>query len=141
MCSIAVQLDNINNNNLGKYLLNAYYVPSFPDASHGKRVCLQWGRPEFYPCLREIPWRRKRQPSPVILSGEFHGQRSLAACSPRVSKIRHYLWLTLLCARLILLNITEHSQDAHENVLLLSRFYTWGQSASPRLKKCNLLMP
>ena len=30
MCSITVQLDHINNNNLGKYLLNAYYVPSFP---------------------------------------------------------------------------------------------------------------
>ena len=31
---------------------------------------------------REIPWRRKWQPSPVFLPGEFHGQRSLAGYSP-----------------------------------------------------------
>ena len=26
----------------------------------------------------EIPWRRKWQPTPVLLPGESHGQRSLA---------------------------------------------------------------
>ena len=30
----------------------------------------------------EDPWRRKRQPTPVFLPGESHGQRSLAGCSP-----------------------------------------------------------
>ena len=30
----------------------------------------------------EIPWRRKWQPTPVFLHGEFHGQRSLAGYSP-----------------------------------------------------------
>ena len=30
----------------------------------------------------KIPWRRKWQPTPVILPGIFHGQRSLAAYSP-----------------------------------------------------------
>ena len=29
-----------------------------------------------------IPWRRERLPTPVFWPGEFHGQRSLAACSP-----------------------------------------------------------
>ena len=29
-----------------------------------------------------ISWRRKWQPTPVFLPGEFHGQRSLAGCSP-----------------------------------------------------------
>ena len=28
------------------------------------------------------PWRRKRQPTPVFLSGEPHGQRSLVGYSP-----------------------------------------------------------
>ena len=28
--------------------------------------------------FRKIPWRRRWQPTPVFLSGEFHGQRSLA---------------------------------------------------------------
>ena len=30
----------------------------------------------------EDPWRRKWQPTPVFLSREFHGQRSLAGYSP-----------------------------------------------------------
>ena len=30
----------------------------------------------------KIPWRRKWLPTPVFLSGEFHGQRSLAGYSP-----------------------------------------------------------
>ena len=32
--------------------------------------------------LRKIPWRRKRQPTPVFLPGESHGRRSLVAYSP-----------------------------------------------------------
>ena len=36
----------------------------------------------FDPCVRKIPWSRNWQPTPVFLSGEFHGQRSLASCSP-----------------------------------------------------------
>ena len=28
--------------------------------------------------LGKIPWRRKRQPTPVFLPGKFQGQRSLA---------------------------------------------------------------
>ena len=32
--------------------------------------------------VRQIPWRRKRQPTPAFLLGKFHGQRSLAGYSP-----------------------------------------------------------
>ena len=28
----------------------------------------------------EDPWRREWQPTPVVLSGKFHGQRSLVGC-------------------------------------------------------------
>ena len=31
---------------------------------------------------QEDPWRRKWQPTPVFLPGEFHGRRSLAGYSP-----------------------------------------------------------
>ena len=31
-------------------------------------------------------WQRKWQPTPVFLSGEFHGQRSLVGCGPRDAK-------------------------------------------------------
>ena len=37
---------------------------------------------KFDPWVRKIPWRRSRQPTPVFLSGEAHGQRSLAGYSP-----------------------------------------------------------
>ena len=33
-------------------------------------------------CCFMIKWRRKYQPSPVLLGGEFHGQRSQAGYSP-----------------------------------------------------------
>ena len=32
--------------------------------------------------VRKIPWSRKWQPTPKFLLGTFHGQRSLADCSP-----------------------------------------------------------
>ena len=39
-------------------------------------------RCRFSPWLGKIPWRRKWQPTPVLLPEEFHGQRSLAGYSP-----------------------------------------------------------
>ena len=34
-------------------------------------------RPEFDPWVRKSPWSRKRQPTPVFLSRESHGERGL----------------------------------------------------------------
>ena len=31
----------------------------------------------FNPWVRKLPWSRKWQPTPVLLPGKFHGQRSL----------------------------------------------------------------
>ena len=36
----------------------------------------------FDPWVGKMPWRRAWQPIPVLLPGEFHGQRSLAGYSP-----------------------------------------------------------
>ena len=38
----------------------------FPGGSNGS-VCLQCGRPGFDPWIQKIPWRRKWQPTPVVL--------------------------------------------------------------------------
>ena len=46
-----------------------------------ERLCLQCRKPEFNPWMRNISWRRKWQPTPVFLSGESHGQRSLVGYS------------------------------------------------------------
>ncbi|KAM7240998.1 hypothetical protein CapIbe_007570 [Capra ibex] len=40
------------------------------------------GDPGFDPWIRKIPWRTKREPTPVCLPPVFHGQRSLVDSSP-----------------------------------------------------------
>ena len=45
-------------------------------------VCLQCGRPGLDPWVGKILWRRKWQPTPVLLPGKSHGQRSLVGYSP-----------------------------------------------------------
>ena len=54
----------------------------FPGGSDSKSVCLQCGRPRFDLWVRKIPWRRKWQPTPVLLPGKSHARRSLVGCSP-----------------------------------------------------------
>ena len=39
------------------------------------------GRPKFDLCVRKIPWRRKWQPTPVLLPGKSHRQPSLVTYS------------------------------------------------------------
>ena len=52
-----------------------------PGGSDG-RVCLQFRRPGFDPWVRKISWKRKWQPTPVLLPGKSHGWRSLVGYSP-----------------------------------------------------------
>ena len=44
-----------------------------------KRIYLQCRRPRFNPRVGKIPWRREWLPNPVLLPGEFHGQRNLVS--------------------------------------------------------------
>ena len=54
----------------------------FPGGSDGKSICLQCRRPRFDPWVRKIPWRRKWQPTPVLLPGKSHGRRSVIGYNP-----------------------------------------------------------
>ena len=57
----------------------------FPCGTSGKEPdhqCRRYKRLGFDPWVGKIPWKRKWQPTPVFLPGEFHGQRSLVAYSP-----------------------------------------------------------
>ena len=49
--------------------------------------------------VRKILWRRKWQPTPVFLPGEFHGLRSLTGYSPWGCKRVRHDWLTLTSTR------------------------------------------
>ena len=44
--------------------------------------CRRCKRRRFCLGIRKIPWKRKGQPTPVLFSGESHGQRGLAGYSP-----------------------------------------------------------
>ena len=54
----------------------------FPGGSDGKNICLQWRRPRFDSWVGKIRWRSKWQPTPVLLPGKSHGQKSLVGYSP-----------------------------------------------------------
>ena len=56
------------------------YRRDFPGGASGKEPtckCRRHKKPRFYPCLGNIPWSRKWQPTPVFLSWKSHGQRKL----------------------------------------------------------------
>ena len=55
----------------------------------GKKKCRSCKKGGFDPWIRKIPWRRAWQPTPVFLSGESHGRRSLAGYSTGSETIRH----------------------------------------------------
>ena len=57
----------------------------------GKESAFQCRRCRFHPWVGKIPWRRKWQPSLILLPGESHGQRSLAGYSPWSQRVRHIL--------------------------------------------------
>ena len=58
----------------------------FPGSSDGKESACNAGDLGFDPQVGKIPWRRERQPTPVFLLGEVHGQRSLVDYSPQGCK-------------------------------------------------------
>ena len=67
------------------------FKPAFPLSSLTFRASLVaqrvkhlpavW-RPRFDRWVGKIPWRRKWQPTPVLLLGKFHGWKSLVGYSP-----------------------------------------------------------
>ena len=58
----------------------------FPGSSEVKASACNAGDPGLIPGLGRFPWRRKWQPTPVLLPGESHEQRSLVGYSPRGRK-------------------------------------------------------
>ena len=60
-------------------------VVGFPGGPSGKEPtcqCRRHKRCGFDPWVGKIPWRKAWQPTPVFLSGESHGMRSLVSYGP-----------------------------------------------------------
>ena len=56
-----------------------------PGGANGKEAacqCRRHKRPGFDSWVGKIPWRWAWPPTPVLLPGESHGQRSLVGCGP-----------------------------------------------------------
>ena len=55
-------------------------------AQAGKGSAYKAGDLGFDPWVGKIPWRRQWQPTPVLLPGKSHGQRSLVGYNPQCRK-------------------------------------------------------
>ena len=91
------------------------YTWGFPGGSDD-RVCLQCGRPGFDPCVRNIPCRRKQQPTPVFLPGKSHGWKSLAGYSPwgrkeldTTEQLHFHLYINVICGDYIFFSRRDHN--------------------------------
>ena len=82
--------------------------------SDGESSCQSWDEETQ---VGRIPWNRKWQSTPVFLPGKFHGQRSLAGCSPWGHRVRHN-------------RVTKHSRQS-----TLRRLYHQEQE-TPVLLQC-----
>ena len=81
------------------------FLVSAPGGSEGKASACNMGDSGSIPGLGRIPWRRKWQPTPVLLPGISHGRRSLVGYSPWGRKEsdmteRIHFFLTLLLVSL-----------------------------------------
>ena len=58
------------------------FVKGFPGSSDGKESACNLGDQGIDPWVGKIPWKREwKTPTPVFLSGKFHGQGSLVGYS------------------------------------------------------------
>ena len=97
----------------GKMFSNKSLGLGFPGGASGKEPacqCRRHKRHRFDPWVGKTPWRRRWQPTPVILPGESHGQRSLGATVhgvPKSSLCVNCFWDSVLHIRKDSVNIGQ----------------------------------
>ena len=95
-------------------------------------VCVQCGRPSFNPWVGKILWRRKWHPTPVLLPGKSHGQRSLVGYSPcgckelDTTEWLHFLSFFFLNSHKFLIEQSSHSIPTARVI----RYMTWTKKES-----------
>ena len=72
---------------LNKHLQQCFTM--LPGGSEGKASACNAGDGGSIPRSGKIPWRRKRQPTPVLLPGKSHEWRSLVGYSPCGRRVGH----------------------------------------------------
>ena len=86
---VLVNSDIIRQHDLRKTTPGRMVLWVFPGSSDGKESACNVGDPGLTPGSGKIPCRMEWLPTPVFLSGESHGQRSLVGHSPWVFRVRH----------------------------------------------------
>ena len=76
------------------------YIYGLPWWLRQLRIWLQCRRPRFNPWIRKISWRTEWLPTPVFLSGEFHGERSLVGYSSWGHRVGHDLCICYISLHL-----------------------------------------
>ena len=76
-CSNTIHINSNNNN----YIIPGIFRKTYKCLTGKESTCQSW-RCEFDPWIRKITWRRKWQPTLVILPGKSHGQQSQVGYSP-----------------------------------------------------------
>ena len=87
----------------------------------GYSVCLQCGRPGFNPWVGKILWRRKWQPTRVLLPGKSHEWRSVVHYSPwgcKVSDTTERLHFLFICKLSLVRGYDEESNYHNSNKFL-----------------------
>jgi len=64
-------------------------IPRWHSGNKSTCQCRRHEKHRFDPWVGKILWRRKWQPTPVVLPGKFHGRRSLVDYSPWGLKESH----------------------------------------------------
>ena len=93
----------------GLFLVHCIQRQGFPGGATGQEPtcqCRGQKRCWFDPWVRKIPWRRAQKPTPVFLSGKFHGQRSLVDYSLQGHK------------RLVTTKMTKHASRGQRTCAL-----------------------
>ena len=70
------------------YFISPIWYLRFLRWLSGKESTYQYNRHGFDPWVKKIPWRRKLQPTPVLLPGKSHRQRNLQGYSPWSHRVR-----------------------------------------------------
>ena len=119
------------------YGLPIWYTDKKKSACQYKRC----SRCSFHPWVGKILWSRKWQPTPLLLPGKFHGQRSLMGHHPWVTesnKTEHthisYIFFFSFCTHCLLAKV-----DTAQG-MMPSNFILYNGSMCLMNYKCVLLL-
>ena len=68
--------------NISEHLMRVGGLPWWLSGKESTCLWRRYKRHSLDPWVWKIPWRRKWQPTPVLLPGKSHGERSMAGYSP-----------------------------------------------------------